>query len=372
MKSMKFLAISLMVTGAVQATASDNTVQRYTIKSGEIQYQISGSSKVMGTTISTIGTKKLIFKDYGTLQLEEEKKQEITSGASDSEKSTHTMSKLDNITIYEVNFKHKKIRKTTDIFSLMALGKNMGEESAKILQGFGGKKLPETDEVQGYTCNVWSLMGSKQCMYKDQVPLWIETNIMGVKQKVTAVSVKFNHAISDSSFSLPDYPIQDMSMSDEQIQQQLEMSKMMKQAKNNVKQRMQKQGKDMNQAKDADIQAAMAEAVGQSDMMQNQFAKMKSELPKMLALSKEYRACLENANEKSAAQRCWKDADKKAKSMGISDEDGGFEDLGSWSPAEKKAYLKELDEGFAEMQKMVPCIKKSKDMMDFITNCANQ
>ncbi len=239
----------------------------------------------------------------------------------------------------------------------------------RMLSKLGGKKLDQTDNVQGYACNVWTLMGAKQCMYKDQVPLWIETNMMGIKQKTTAISVKFNHSIPDGQFALPDYPVQDMSMSDEDIQQAIEMSKVMQQSQSNLKQRMQKQGKSINQASEADIQAATAAAMSQSTMMQDQLTKMKSDMPKMLTLGKEYRACLQTANDKSAAQRCQDSAEAKAKNLGLTmndDENDGEDDLGSWSAAEKKAYLKEMDEGFAEMEKALPCIQNVTNMMDLM------
>lgn len=375
MKHRYFLAMSLAVSLAMNlalmpaSQAADNTVKRYTIESGEIQYQISGTGKMMGATILTTGNKKLVFKNYGTLQLEEEQIQEITTGADNRTINKHTLSKLDNITVYEVDFKHKNIKKTTDMLAVTAMGKNMGEDTAKTLQGLGGEKLQQTDNVQGYACNVWTLMGAKQCLYKDQVPLWIETSMMGIKQKTTAVSIKFNHAISDNQFALPDYPVQDMSMSDKDIQQAIEMSKIMQQSQANLKQEMKKQGKTINQASEADAQKAMAAAMEKSKPIQDQLTKMKSDMPKMLTLVKEYRACLQKADNKSAAQRCQENAKAKEKNLGLTmddDEDDGEDDLGSWSAAEKKAYLKEMDEGVAEMEKALPCIQNATNMMDLM------
>ncbi len=131
MKNHYFLAMSLAMIMMATSQAADSTVKRYTIESGEIQYQISGTGKMMGSTMLTTGNKKLVFKNYGTLQLEEEQKQEITSGTNSRTVNKHTLSKIDNITIYEVDFKRKRIRKTTDMLSMMALGKNMGEDVVK-------------------------------------------------------------------------------------------------------------------------------------------------------------------------------------------------------------------------------------------------
>lgn len=365
MRKLSLLAISIAALSTVQA--SDDSVQRYTIKSGEIQYQIMGSGDIMGTKVLTTGTKSLIFKDYGTVQREEEKSQEITTGNEKRTKNEHTLTQMDNITSYKVNFKRQSITKSTDTVSVMYLGKNMSEYAEKIMQGVGGKKTDKTDKVQGYACTVWVVMGAKQCMYKNQIPLWIEMDMMGLKKKTVAISVKFDESIDDSKFKLPDYPVQDVTMSQEEIQQTLEMSKMMQQSQENLQQTMQQQGKTLNEASEEDVKEAMSNAMSQNKGMQSQLEKMKTDLPKMLKVGKEYRACIADANSKSEAQSCDKAASAKAKRLGIDDDEDDMQDrFGSWSAAEKKAHLKEIDEGMAEMEKSLPCIQKASNMMDIM------
>ncbi len=77
-----------------------------------------------------------------------------------------------------------------------------------MMKQMGGKKTG-TDQVLGYNCDVWTLMGStKQCMYKG-IPLKIESNVMGIKSREIATKVEFDISLSKDDFKLPDFPIYD-------------------------------------------------------------------------------------------------------------------------------------------------------------------
>ena len=68
-----------------------------------------------------------------------------------------------------------------------------------------GKKTG-TDKVLGYTCEVWELMGVKQCIYKG-IPLRVESNIMGMKNMEIATKAEFEISLSKDNFKLPDFPL---------------------------------------------------------------------------------------------------------------------------------------------------------------------
>ncbi len=65
---------------------------------------------------------------------------------------------------------------------LMGGGESMKQTGKEMMIQMGGKKVG-TDKVLGYPCDVWDLMGVKQCMYKG-LPLKVESNIMGVILKL--------------------------------------------------------------------------------------------------------------------------------------------------------------------------------------------
>ncbi len=188
--------------------SADKSIKRYSIKSGFVAYEISGGGEIMGMKNKISGTKTLYFKNYGAVMIEEEKKSDISTGLANRNIQTHTLQKMDNVTSYSVDFKRKKILKGTDPIGskYLSSGKNMSAQSQKMLEGFGGKKVGK-DTILGLECEIWNIMGAKQCLYKGQIPLWIELNIMGLKNKTVAIKAEFEKEIADDKFTLPKYPI---------------------------------------------------------------------------------------------------------------------------------------------------------------------
>ena len=142
----------------------------------------------------------------------------------------------------------------------------------------GGKKTG-TDNVLGYTCDVWEMMGTKQCMYKG-IPLRVETDIMGIKNTETATKAEFDISLSKDDFKLPDFPIYDMQGN------KLDKSKldaMDKQAEVEVE----KSSEDMAElrnvmataAKDAGIKEGERPTQAQEEVMKNSM--MEAMLPRM-------------------------------------------------------------------------------------------
>ncbi len=151
---------------------------------------------------------------------------------------------------------------------------------------------------------------------------------------------------------------------------QADMSKafeQMAQAFQKASKEMKKSGNTKMMDEDA-MQNAMLNALGQVPAFQQEFQKAKKDLPKTIALSKEYRACLARASTKSSAKTCAKKMSKKAKKLGLDNgkgfHDENMDDFGEWTPKQKKEYLKELDESIAQMEKALPCLQKAKTLAD--------
>jgi len=70
-----------------------------------------------------------------------------------------------------------------------------------MLKKMGGKKIG-SDKVAGYSCDVWELMGTKQCLYKG-IPLKIESDVMGIKSVEIATKAEFS-TVTNKDFKLPD------------------------------------------------------------------------------------------------------------------------------------------------------------------------
>ncbi len=338
------MRLSYMVLASIVAVSglSAKDIKRYTIKSGEIYYKVSGGGDIMGTKMRDSGTEKLIFKNYGALEITEEN---IDKTVGDKTTKKHSINKIENTTIYTVDFRQKQIMAMQNPLLAMYQGENIGKKATQMLEKNGGKMIG-TDTVLGYKCNIWTLMGAKQCLYKNQVPLWLEVDMMGVKSKKIATKAKFNHHISDSKFALPKYPIVGDIGGESEDQISQEDIAMM--------QAMMQGGKEGEKA------------------MASMIKKQRVQLSKMLGIIKNYRGCLNGASSSSSAKKCLDKAEVKMQRAGFSDGMGSSEkeNLSDWSPQRKKEYINELDQSINDMSKAKVCMDSAKTMAD-LGNCMN-
>ncbi len=205
-----FTSSLLLITNIAEA----KTIKRYAFESAVVKYKITGQGKVMGIDTNTSGTKSLYFKNYGS-QLIEESEQTITQfGDTKDERRTRTLKKFDDSTLYNVNFKQKKILKTTDpiVNQYQEIEADLNNQGHLILLLEQGGKKVGMDKVLNLKCEIWNIMGTSQCLYKNQIPLWIEADVMGLKQKTIVSDIKFNVNISDTAFELPKYSIEVLTM----------------------------------------------------------------------------------------------------------------------------------------------------------------
>jgi hypothetical protein len=192
-----------------EVSSAESKIHRYEVQSGIIEYEIATKGKVMGFKIEGKGTKKLIFDDYGAVEVVDETKTEENMG---QKTSTHSLTKFDNGMIYTVDFDSKTISKGDQkgIYKILGSGnKNMTETGKKMMESMGGKKIGE-EKILSYNCEIWELMGQKVWIYKG-VTLQTEGDIMGIRTLEKATKVELNTSISSSAFELPDFPVQEIS-----------------------------------------------------------------------------------------------------------------------------------------------------------------
>lgn len=192
---------------------SQNQLKRYNVKSGIVEYTTTISGKMMGSTITGNGTENLYFKNWGALELREQKSSQTTHvkffGKEKTETtSSHTINKLDNGQSYSVDFNNKKITVGSD--PAMELFKetntNASDGAKNLLESLGGEKIGD-ETYKGYICEVWTIMGGKQWIYKG-VMLKMEMNTLGIKTITEATNVRFDVSVAETSFNLPDFPIE--------------------------------------------------------------------------------------------------------------------------------------------------------------------
>lgn len=225
------------VLGQEQKESQDPKLKRYEVKSGVVKYESIIEGKVLGSRISGSGTSELYFKDWGAIELVEDKESKKTitkmfGKESTQEESVHNMSKLDNGKAFYVDFKNKEIRSQNDLAmeSIKTFNNGDANQTGKdMLTGLGGEKIG-VEKVLGFECEIWSLMGTKQWIYKG-VTLKMEASIMGVKTTQIAVEAEFNKTVNEVHFQLPDFKLIEQEMFDssdyyeETEEDQVEMKK---------------------------------------------------------------------------------------------------------------------------------------------------
>lgn len=233
MKKVSPVFVFLLILGTTYLFAD---MQRYLVKSGEVQYKITGNGSMMGIETKLEGESSLYFKDYGSIELTKEKTTQDIMGQKEIEED---ITKFENGMVYSVDLEEKVIYKQKiPIDSDDELFQNRDENSLKSIGG----KMIGNDKVAGYKCDLWELNGAKICIYKG-VPLKTETIVMGTTHTQVATSVKFNISIADDKFALPNYPIK--SMSDIRAQRQEEMKQQMENMSPEEKKMMQDMMKNM-------------------------------------------------------------------------------------------------------------------------------
>ena len=87
-----------LLCGVVSLFAETN---RYDIKSAIVEYEIAGGGNVMGSKATVSGSSKLYFKDFGKVELTEEKIVQAVQGDNEEE---HNITKIVGTKIYNVDF----------------------------------------------------------------------------------------------------------------------------------------------------------------------------------------------------------------------------------------------------------------------------
>ncbi len=357
------------VLGSALLTAGAGEMKLYDVESGKVEYAIKGSGNMMGMTMKTVGKKRLIFADHGARTLTEENKvtKQNMMGQIEVEKK-HTMSYMKNGVVYQVDFARKRIMRMGNMGAMMGMlsggEKDMKKAGEAMMKQMGGKKTG-TDKVLGYTCDVWEVMGTKQCLYKG-IPLRVETDVMGIKNTEIATKAAFGISMSDDDFRLPDFPVYDM-----------QGNKLDKHTLDTLDAKDIAAGEKASDAmaEMAKAMAAAAQSAGMEDgkkptksqeqafekaMMQAMLPQMKQSILQEEGTVREAYKCFSQADTQKEAKVC---SDKISVATGEPQDE-----IGEWTPQTKKEMLQYLD---AYLNKIVPCVKKAQTV-EAIQQCMPQ
>ncbi len=173
---------------------------RYDVKSAIVEYEIAGSGEVMGNKASLSGTSKLYFKNFGELELSEEK---IVQSANGDEEEEHNITKIVGNKIYNVDFNDKVTYQQEMVFDEENPFLNL--KNSDTLISMGAKKIG-SEAILGYKCDIWQLGEDKIWIY-NTVPLKFISKSLGVVQIQEAKLAVFNVDIKDDKFKLPPFPV---------------------------------------------------------------------------------------------------------------------------------------------------------------------
>lgn len=357
------VSLAVVMSSSILSASADQ-IKLYDVKNGKIEYEIKGSGEIMGQKMQTVGKKRVIFDQFGAKNLTEENKiEKQTVMGQKKVTKTHTMTYMKGSMVYHVSFDNRRIMRTGNMGAGMAMlmggGKNMKQTGEEMMKKIGGKKTG-TDKVLGYTCDVWEMMGTKQCIYKG-IPLRVETDVMGLKNTETATKAEFDISLSKDDFKLPDFPIYDMEGN------KLDKSKLDAMDKRSEVQAV-KAGEEM--AELGNVMATAMQSAGvkngerptkaqgkkmEDAMLDAMWPRMKKKIlaeAKALEIAK---ACFSDAGTLKEANTCSHKMDEMS-----GESSDPEDDLTEWNAKTKKETLGFIDQGLKSME----CAKKANSMQD--------
>jgi len=214
-KAALFLSLFIIFTCLANNNSNaQNKLKRYNVESGIIQYKSTTSGKILGSTVTGSGTESVSFKDWGAIELLEEKSSQTTTTkifrkSSTKTETVHTMNKLDNGKSYSVDFDKKEIYlrrdMAMDMTSQFHPDADAGEVGMGMLESMGGEKIGD-EKFLGYDCEIWNVLGAKQWMYKGVV-LRLEMTMMAITTIKEATEASFNVSVPGKNFELPNFKI---------------------------------------------------------------------------------------------------------------------------------------------------------------------
>lgn len=193
----KFLLLLFCVASICNFLFSQNKQWTTPIKSGYIEYKLTGS---------TLGNRYMWWTDYGRIIRVEEKSVTVVKimGIKNEEKNNRvTVMKNGEFWNADLNNNTGQRGKFSDFQDLIKFYEGMTKEEIKkleeeVLSAFGGEKVGR-GVVLGKDCDIIEVMGSKIWIYRG-MSLKSEVDIMGIRSKEEAVVFKTNIVIPGKKF----------------------------------------------------------------------------------------------------------------------------------------------------------------------------
>jgi hypothetical protein len=197
---MKKIVLSLVCIFSVGILFAQEDIDRYIVKSGYIEYELTGSTK---------GTKKIWWDDYGNKEREEIKSvSEVKMFGMVQKEEVHSIQISDGNKYWDINLLDGTGVKGNNPYYDASIDytEDMTDAEKKkfeddMLNAFGGQRL-EPENFLGHKCEVIEVMGAKSWIYKT-LALKSTANLMGIEVNEVAVKFDENISIPASKFEPP-------------------------------------------------------------------------------------------------------------------------------------------------------------------------
>lgn len=184
----------------VCVTTLFSQTNKYDIKSGIVEYDIIAVSNTQNLT--TEGTSVLIFKDFGKLELTDERLIHKLNGLEDEEERNIT--KISKNKVLTVDFNDEVIYSQN-----LDIDEDLANINNKEAFNQAGAKFLGNESILGYKCDVWELGEYKSWVYNGVILKQISRS-SAMEQMQIAKNANFNIDIKDSKFKLPNFPIKNI------------------------------------------------------------------------------------------------------------------------------------------------------------------
>lgn len=319
----------------------------YEIERGIVYYDVRGSAQLTPeTNLTIVGTAKLGFKDWGNLKLEEEEGTVLTTGAIKHKQHVQRFEKQTADSIITADYENEQLlsRKKNKIAI---------DKIAKVTDGLIQKG---TDSVAGITCDVWVGPGIKKCIYKGII-LKLESHFLDLKYERIARRVSFDINISKDTCKLPDYPIQEFGLLQDNIKTQNankteNFCKVLKNAVFDISdEKIRKTSHKMEDKERTKFINRISKDI---------FNKQKMLLPELLTELKETRQCIYSVENPFEANQCIEQFSRMKDKLGTQEDD--FIIL--WDDKRKNKLIDKIEDEVIYLESRISCVKRAKNITD--------
>ena len=162
----------------------------YNIEQGFVKYHVTGFAQVgESSSLRIDGTKRLVFKDFGYLRLEEESRQEYLRGNLEENHFVFRYKKRDGNRVFDVDVENQQVLEYTTSASHLSV-----------------LPLDYNATISGVSCQFYEIKGYYQECRHQGVALFSQYNLLGVNYSKVATEINFASDVNETLFELPTFP----------------------------------------------------------------------------------------------------------------------------------------------------------------------